>query len=73
MGTPVRYGPDTPSLLHYVCIDYVFALKSARNVKVTGMSLPVPDGNKGQDNLSISPEALSTASDHLPVCLTIEF
>ncbi|MDE6147852.1 MAG: endonuclease/exonuclease/phosphatase family protein [Bacteroidales bacterium] len=66
-------APTHPASLPYVCIDYVFALKSARNVKVTGMSLPVPDGNKGQDSLSIFPEALSTASDHLPVCLTIEF
>lgn len=71
-GTTPTYPADLP----YICIDYIFALKSARNVKVTCMPLPVPDGSKGQDSLSISPEAfeaLSTASDHLPVCLTIRF
>lgn len=66
-------APTHPADLPYVCIDYIFSLKSARKVKVTGMSLPVPDNADGQRSLSISPETLSTASDHLPVCLTIRF
>ncbi len=61
-----------PSPLPYVCIDYIFALKSAKKVKVTNTLLPV-GSNNGHARMNISPEIIGTASDHLPVCLTIEF
>ena len=61
-----------PSPLPYVCIDYIFALKSARKVKVTNTLLPV-GSNNGHARMNISPEIIGTASDHLPLCLTIEF
>jgi len=53
-------APTYPSYAPEICIDYILSLRSAGSVKVTARSISM-DGTAKE------------ASDHLPVCIAIEY